>query len=420
MKEKPRIAVVSPSLDKRHGTERRVSELVERLARNYNYEVHIYSQRVEDITNVKRYTVSGSQIRQKDKHDPGVIWWHYVPGILGFGLLRYIWWFVANHFYRWYDQIIRGLEYDLVYTPGVNCLNADVVSVHVVFTKFYQQVNPELALHSNPLRMWPWLIHRQLLYRIFIALEHIIYSQQKQILTAISYKTRQDLIELFNRTPDLPVIYHGLDLYKFNPHSRMSLRSEVRQTLRLPEHAVALLLIGNDWKNKGLPVLLKAMNLLHRSDLWLLVVGSDQQALYQALIDQYALRERVLFLPPRPDVESYYAAADIYVAPSLEDAFALPPAEAMACGVPVIVSSRAGVSEIVTHGADGLVLRDPTSADELAELIHQLCEDSSLLKCISKQSIQTAQNYTWKSNAVKMHMLFQETIRRKLLSKRSG
>ena len=59
-------------------------------------------------------------------------------------------------------------------------------------------------------------------------------------------------------------------------------------------------------------------------------------------------------LPPRKDVEFYYAAADVYAGPSLQDSYAMPPAEAMACGLPVIVSASAGVSEIVTSGKDRL------------------------------------------------------------------
>ena len=68
---------------------------------------------------------------------------------------------------------------------------------------------------------------------------------------------------------------------------------------------------------------------------------------------------RVHFLPPRQDVEFYYAAADAYVGPSLEDTFALPPQEAMACGMPVIVSAENGTSEIITDGKDGLILGIP-------------------------------------------------------------
>ena len=54
MPDKRCIAVVSPFLDKRHGTERCVAEQVERLAQEYGYEVHVYSQRVEDMVECMR------------------------------------------------------------------------------------------------------------------------------------------------------------------------------------------------------------------------------------------------------------------------------------------------------------------------------------------------------------------------------
>ncbi|MGC1090685.1 MAG: hypothetical protein WA894_19785, partial [Candidatus Acidiferrum sp.] len=44
-----RLAVVSPFVDRRHGTERAIAELLERLAKTYGCEIHLYSQRVEDI-----------------------------------------------------------------------------------------------------------------------------------------------------------------------------------------------------------------------------------------------------------------------------------------------------------------------------------------------------------------------------------
>src|SRR5207249_6108497 len=47
--DKVRLVVISPFLDRRHGTERVVSDLIERLARDYACEIHVYSQRVEDL-----------------------------------------------------------------------------------------------------------------------------------------------------------------------------------------------------------------------------------------------------------------------------------------------------------------------------------------------------------------------------------
>src|SRR5713226_5487666 len=101
-----RLAVVSPFLDKRHGTERRVAEWVSRLPDGY--EIHIYSHRVEDL-------------------DPSKIVWHRIPKLPGPHLANFLWWFAANHVWRWWDRRFRNLHPDLVFTPGTNCLDADVV-----------------------------------------------------------------------------------------------------------------------------------------------------------------------------------------------------------------------------------------------------------------------------------------------------
>ena len=110
-----------------------------------------------------------------------------------------------------------------------------------------------------------------------------------------------------------------------------------------------LLLVGNDLRKKGISVLLDAMSELRELPLDLLLVGREDPAPFRAYGSRKeALEDRVHFLPPRKDVEFYYAAADAYTGPSLEDTFALPPAEAMACGLPVIVSAENGTFEIIT------------------------------------------------------------------------
>src|ERR1017187_684730 len=112
MQKKPVVAVISPFLDKQHGTELCVAQQVERLAQKY--EVHLYTTRVEDI------------------NLDGIVW-HHIPAFPGPHLLAFCWWFFANHLVRWWHRQFRGIRYDLTYTPGINCLDADIISVHVLF-----------------------------------------------------------------------------------------------------------------------------------------------------------------------------------------------------------------------------------------------------------------------------------------------
>jgi glycosyltransferase involved in cell wall biosynthesis len=369
-----------------------VVEQVERLARDY--EVHVYSNRVEDL-------------------DLSRIVWHHVPRLPGPHLFAYCWWFLANHLWRWWDRRVRGLRFDLTYTPGINCFNADVISVHIVFAEFVRLVRGALKFTANPVRSWPLLLHRRAYYRLVIALERRVYGGKRALLTVVSAKVARDLTRYGKAETDLPVIVHGVDTQRFNAGVRRNLRVAARRELGLQDGVPCLLLVGNDWKKKGLPCVLEALGRLASASVRLLVVGHDIADPYRSTLARLHLEDRVAFLPLRPDVEFHYAAADVYVGPSLEDAFGMPPLEAMACGVPSIVSSQAGVSEVITEGVDGFILADPHDSGRLAELIDLLCSNKALRQKIGEAAAMTAQQYTWDKNAAQLGQLFKEVLRRK-------
>src|SRR6266478_2277053 len=123
--QRPRLAVVSPFLDKRHGTERIVLEWLSQLAGAF--ELHVYSQHVEDL-------------------DLPKITWHRIPKLPGPHLFNFIWWVAANHLWRAWDRRFRGLRHDLTYSPGINCLDADAISVHIVFAEYVRRIRSGLSL----------------------------------------------------------------------------------------------------------------------------------------------------------------------------------------------------------------------------------------------------------------------------------
>ena len=389
---KTHVAIVSPFIDKRHGTERRIAEWVSRLPSEYD--IHIYSQRVEDI-------------------DLTRMRWHRIPTIPGPHLINFLWWFAANHLWRWWDARFRGLRHDIVYTAGTNCLDADLVSVHIVFAEFFRQVEPELKLSRNPVRFWARLLHRRLYYQLIIFLERHIYSNRNTRLILIARKTAADLKHFYGRDDALPVVYIGLDHQIFNSDSRLRNRAQVREQLKLSDDQFVLLLVGNDWKKKGLVPLIESLAQLRDLPSVLLVAGKDDAIPYEARIRELGLQGKVGFLPSRADVQWYYAAADVYVGPSLEDTFAQPPAEAMACGLPVITSATNGTAEIMTDGVDGLIIQDPTDVAGLASRIRTLYDDPALRQRLGAQASQTSQGYTWDRNGEQIRAIFAETLSRK-------
>jgi glycosyltransferase involved in cell wall biosynthesis len=387
-----RIAVVSPFVDKRHGTERRVAECISRLADENEF--HIYSNRIEDV-------------------DSASIVWHRIPAMPGPHLLSYLWWFTANHIWRWRDRHFRGLAPDLVYSPGINCFDADAVTVHVVFTEFCKQMRAELQFRTTPVRFWPRLAHRRLYYRLIQFLESRIYRDPALTIGSVSKKVVGELRSNFGRKESIRVIYQGIDHTVFNPEERAVRRPQMRRHFALVEGDFVLLLIGNGWRNKGLLCVLSALNRLPDITWKLLVVGEDDKAPYASVIERQGMQDRVIFLKPAADVLQFYAAADVYLGPSLYDSFAQPPVEAMACGLPVITSRTNGGSEIMADGVDGLVMRDAESDEELARFIRRLYDEPNLRQRMSEMAAEKARHFSWEDNSGEMRELFEEAKRRK-------
>jgi glycosyltransferase involved in cell wall biosynthesis len=389
---KPRLIVISPFLDKRHGTERPVVEWISRVTDDFD--IHIYSQRVEDL-------------------DLSKITWHRIPELPGPHLLNYIWWFAANHVWRSWDRIFRGIQADLIFSPGVNCLDADLVSVYIVFAEYSRQLAATLKFTGNPISRWPQLLHRRLYYGLIAILERRIYRNPETILLLIAQRTAAELKEHYGRQESCFVVYLGLDHQTFSPERRSAARGKARNELGYSDERFVILLIGNHWINKGLPVLLEALQSLPDLPIDLLAVGRENPEDYRAMVEEKGLQGRVRFVAPRNDVDFYYAAADVYAGPSTRDTFALPPAEALACGLPVIVSSSNGTSEIIKHGVNGLILEDATDATSLSRMIRQLYEDQNFRAGIGANAARTAREFTWERNARELNAVFEETLHRK-------
>lgn len=389
---KPRVAVVSPFLDKSHGTERMAVEWITRLSKDFEF--HIYSQCVRDL-------------------DLSQIVWHRVPTLPGPHLGNYVWWFAANHFQRFWDRRVSGTRCDLLFSPGVNCLDADVVSVHIVFAELLHRMSGELRFRRNRAASWPRLVHRRLYYRLIAALEKRVFTNPRTQLILTSPRTAAELEQQCGIRGMFPVIYAGVDHDTFNPMRRATLRESARRSLDLDDHRFVLLLIGNDLRKKGLAVLLQALAAIPDLPLQLLVVTGESAPIGNGAFADHPADGRVRFLPQRPDVELYYAAADVYVGPSLEDTFALPASEAMACGLPVVMSSRAGISAFMTDGVDGLILDDPADAEALASMIRTLYDSPDLRERLGARATQTAAQFTWEQNARDLAAIFREVIARK-------
>lgn len=382
-----RLAVVSPFVDRRHGTERALAEMLERLSERHEWEVHLYAQRVNDL-NVS--SARGSF--------PGhrAIIWHKVPSAPGPHLVQFLAWILFNSILRRWHTTIDRLSYDLVLSPGINCLDPDAVIVHALFHRVRELSTEEDTRSAEPAPLVR--LHRSLYYRLLTRLERKIYSNPRVALAAVSRRTAGLLARYFDRK-DVSIVPNGVDTSYFCPAARLAKRAEARNRLGFRDHDFVLLLIGNDWNAKGLPTVLEAIAAVDSLSVRLLVVGSDVAAPFQAKAKELGVMDRCTWETPRPDVIDLYAATDIYVSPSREDSFGLPVVEAMACGLAVITSIFAGVSEHIHDEVDGLILQDPRDSRKLAEWIQRLQTDPELRRSLGEAATRKARGLSWQRYA---------------------
>lgn len=383
-----RLAVVSPFIDRRHGTERALAELLERLARDKHCEIHLYAQRVEELALAQPGTASSQEF--------GAVFWHKVPFIPGPHLLQFVAWFFLNFICRARDRWLHRLRFDHVLSPGINCFDADVVIVHALFHRL-----KELSAVKDQYSVQPGLfhrLHRRLYYSLLTSLERHIYANPRVSLATVSPRSAAHIGNYFHRQ-DVLVIPNGVDTALFSPAARLALRGEARRRRNFHEGEFVLLLIGNDWRVKGLDTILRAVGTLSDSSIFVIAAGDDSPNSFQALAKSLGISDRCRFETPRGDVLDFYAAADLYVSPSREDSFGLPVAEAMACGLPTITTRNAGVADLIHDGMDGFVLSHPEDFQALAQIVRRVQGDSVLRKSVSAAAVTAAAQLTWDRNA---------------------
>lgn len=126
--------------------------------------------------------------------------------------------------------------------------------------------------------------------------------------------------------------------------------------------------------------LIRAMPMVRRSfpgSLLVLAGSGWYRENLRAIAQEAGVADMVRFAGECEDVPALLAAADVFVLPSSVEPFGMSPVEAMAAGVPVVVTRTGGLAEIVTDGVDGLLVpvHDP---DAIAAAIVRICNDPEL------------------------------------------
>ena len=188
-----------------------------------------------------------------------------------------------------------------------------------------------------------------------------------------------------------------------------ALKRQARAALGLPVEGYCVLLVGNDFHKKGLPALLVALKQLP-GDCYVAVAGNPAQIVsVESDIARLGLKDQVFFLGAMASVQAAYQAADCLAHPTLEDTFAMVVLEAMACGLPVVVSDArfCGISELLTDGENALLLDSPLDGNALERLLSRVYKDSALRSKLSDGASAFAAQHLWSQQALRLDAIYQ-------------
>jgi UDP-glucose:(heptosyl)LPS alpha-1,3-glucosyltransferase len=271
-------------------------------------------------------------------------------------------------------------DYEIRHTQGYCGGEPNIVTAHIC-----------VAAYLNSLRSISRRNRASL--RLMAAAEKHFYRRYEGRVIAISQKIARDLREFYQVRGAITVIPHGVDAARFDSLRRERDRSAVRAELGIKEDQTIALYAGDLTKAH---VHLKALAAA-TPQVQFIIVSRSTRYLWSA--------PNVRFLPPTTKLERYYAAADAFVFPTTYDAFGMVLLEAMASGLPVFSSDRAGAAELINSGKDGFVIPlDDWVAATVTGLI-----DRDSLRDIGREAEKTARQHDWPSVVREVEQLYFQT-----------
>ena len=276
----------------------------------------------------------------------------------------------------------RLSAYDIQHAQGFCGGSPNIVTAHICLGKYLES-----------LQNVPWTTRTSL--KLSASRERNFYRNYEGAVIVLSQRMRQEFLEQYDSRSEIIVIPHGVDSERFHPRNRSQYRSEIRKSLGISDQETVGLYVGD---------LAKSHSVLQK------LAVSSPNIRFCILTRSTGYRwssTNTIFLNSDPQVEKYYAAADFFVYPTVYDSFGLTVLEAMASGLPVFASDRAGVSECMDHGINGFVFRLDQWIDGV--LTNSMKQD--LLARIGSQAAEKARQYSWQEVVRKTRDVYSRVLK---------
>lgn len=352
-----------------------------------NYEVV-----VESLKQGHEVIMISNEVDPELLENRNAIWIKVFPSLKLPQLLRYqIFAFESAAHIR---KLRKEKRVDLVMVNGfITWAKGDINAVHFVHSTWIKSPVHSFRVHRSLKR---WYFGMYTLINAYLE-RHAFRTSGKII--AVSEKVKKELVKLGIHQDKVQVINNGVDVREFYPSepankTKMDLGSSQIVGLFAGD-------IGNPRKN--LDTVLKSM--VSVPQLSLVVAGSTQGSIYPQMAKDLEIEDRVHFLGYRKDMGHIMRNVDLFIFPSRYEACSLVVLEALASGIPVVITEESGVTEII-EGANGnvppgVVLDDPNDITKLTNVLNDLIQDPSHLAEMGRSSRKVALLNDWRKMSLK-------------------
>jgi UDP-glucose:(heptosyl)LPS alpha-1,3-glucosyltransferase len=365
-----KIAVVIPKYGLVGGAEQFAAELTNRLHSQTEYDFHIYANRWQ-------------------KSAVGVNF-HQVPVI---SFPKFLTTVSFAYFCR---HLIKGNKFSLIHSHE-RIFTADI-----------------FTLHGIPHRHWIHHVRRKQmsLYDLATAWveKKLVYSGGCQKFIAVSNLTRDIFLQEYRIDPDkIAVIHPGVDLNDYNRYDKDHVRQSIREELGIGIAEPVILFVSMNYEIKGLDAILLALAKLkaQKKMFKLIVAGKGNIKKYKKLADQAQIASDIIFTGPVPKEKliQMYLAGDLYIMLSKFDTFGMVVLEALAAGLPAVISSNVGAKDLIQEGINGFIISDPSDSNYIAAKIAVIL-DANTRTYMAAAARETGAQNTWDLAAAKYKEIY--------------
>ncbi len=300
-----------------------------------------------------------------------------------------------------HTAIIPSLFFKLLKIP-----RDSIIHVHVA-----QVIIPEVVYLISKIKKIPYIAHIHadvgpsgklgflLPFYKKVFLQRILNSALRIVVPT------RDYVNLIGRKYSIPEtkiyeIPNGVDLEHFRSVSTR-LHSPVR-----------LLYVGRLSKPKNIPLLIQSFKLVienNRRDAELHIVGEgEEKSRISSLIKKEELEKKVFLHGALlgKDLYDIYSSSDIFVLTSECESFGLVLIEAMASGLPIVVSDITSVKNTVENNVTGLLVEQ--TPEDFAQAVEELLSNPQLREKIIKNSLEVVKKYDWNKIVRKFEYIYEQ------------